>query len=142
MSAAVRPYNDALQVDPYEKHRIADYGDISTTPFSIEETFKRIEDGIDELMKHDVAPVAVGGDHGITYPILKSVARKHGPLALVHVDAHPDTYDTQFGHKMTHSTPLRRALDDNIIVPTKVIQIGLRGTAFYAVNWSNTLISS
>jgi len=131
MSVAVRPYNIALQVNPYKKHRIADYGDLVTDPFSIEETFKMIESGIDKLMEANVIPVAVGGDHGISYPILRSIAKKHGPLALIHVDAHPDTDDTQHGHKLTHGTPFRRAIEDNLIIPSKVIQIGIRGTAFY-----------
>ena len=130
MSAGIRVYNDALQVNPYKKHRIADYGDLSTDPFSIEETFRRIEEGIDKLVAANVVPVCVGGDHGITYPILKPIAKKHGPLALVHVDAHPDTYDTQFGHKLTHATPMRRAIEDNLLIPSKIIQVGIRGTSF------------
>jgi len=130
-SSAVRPYNSLLQVNPFKKHRIADYGDLSVDPFSIEETYKRIESGIDKLMENNVIPVSVGGDHGITYPILKSIAKKHGPVALIQVDAHPDTHDTQFGHKWTHATTLRRGVEESLIIPKEVIQIGIRGTLFY-----------
>lgn len=131
MSAGVRPYNDALKLNPYERHRIADYGDLSTDPFSIEDSLKRIESGIDTLMDADVIPVSVGGDHAVTYPILRAIAKKHGPLALVDIDAHPDTSDTQSGHKFGNGTPFRRALEDNLIIPSKVVQVGIRGTAFY-----------
>ncbi|HUT72722.1 MAG TPA: agmatinase [Desulfatiglandales bacterium] len=131
MSAGVRPYNDALKVNPYKRHRIADYGDLSTDPFSIKESFKRIESGIDVLMDADVIPVSVGGDHAVTYPILRAIAKKHGPLALVDIDAHPDTCDSQSGHRFGNGTPFRRALEDNLIIPSKVVQVGIRGTSFY-----------
>lgn len=130
-SATIRPHN-MQGVNPFEKHRIADYGDLSTTPFSIEDTFKRIEAGITNLLANDVIPVSVGGDHGITYPILKAIGKKHGPVAIVQIDSHPDTHDSQFGHKTTHATMVRRSIEENLIVPQKVISIGLRGSLFYA----------
>jgi guanidinobutyrase len=131
MSAGVRPYNDALKLDPFKKRRIGDYGDLSTDPYSIENTFKLIEEGIDPLMEAGVIPVSIGGDHSITYPVLKSIAKKYGPLAIVDIDAHPDTCDTQCGHRLGNGTPFRRALEDNLIIASKVIQVGIRGTAFY-----------
>lgn len=130
-SSTIRPHS-MKGINPFEKHRIADYGDISTTPFSIEETFRRIEEGIDHLLSHDVIPVSVGGDHGITYPVLKAIGKKHGPVALIQIDSHPDTHDTQFGHKTTHATMLRRGIEQNLISPNKIISIGLRGSLFYA----------
>lgn len=130
-SSTIRPHN-MQGVNPFEKHRIADYGDLSTTPFSIEETYKRIEEGIDHLLAHDVIPVSVGGDHGVTYPVLRAIGKKHGPVAIVQIDSHPDTHDSQFGHKTTHATMVRRGIEENLIVPQKVISIGLRGSLFYA----------
>jgi agmatinase len=130
-SSTIRPHN-MKGINPFEKHRVADYGDISTTPFSIEETYRRIEEGIDKLLAHDVIPVSVGGDHGVTYPVLKAIGRKHGPVAVIQIDSHPDTHDTQFGHKTTHATMFRRCVEENLVVPNKVISIGLRGSLFYA----------
>ena len=131
MSAGVRPYNDALKLNPFKKHRITDYGDLSTDPYSIENTFELIESCLYLLMDSGVIPVSVGGDHSITYPILKSIAKKHGPLAIVDIDAHPDTCDSQAGHRFGNGTPFRRALEDDLIIASKVIQVGIRGTAFY-----------
>ena len=131
MSAGVRPFNDALKLNPFKRCRIGDYGDLSTDPYSIENTIKLIEDGIDPLMEAGVIPVSIGGDHSITYPVLRSIAKKHGPLAIVDIDAHPDTCDTQCGHRFGNGTPFRRALEDNLIIASKVIQVGIRGTAFY-----------
>lgn len=130
-SSAVRTWNPVLKVDPFEKWRIGDYGDVRVNPFSIEETYKSIESELSALVAKDVIPVSVGGDHGITYPILRAIGKKHGPVALIQVDAHEDTYDTQFGHKTTHATMLRRAVEENIIIPAKVFSIGLRGSLFY-----------
>jgi len=129
-SATIRAFS-MKGVSPFDKYRIADYGDLSTNPFSIEETFKRIEAGIDDLLSHNVIPVSVGGDHGITYPVLKAIGKKHGPVAMVQIDSHPDTHDSQFGHMTTHATMLRRGIENNLIVPDKVISIGLRGSLFY-----------
>ncbi len=130
-SAVIRPHS-MQGINPFERHRIGDYGDISTTPFSIEETYRRIEEGIDYLLSHDAIPVSVGGDHGITYPVLKAVAKKHGPVAVIQIDSHPDTHDTQFGHKTTHATMFRRCLEEGLVVPDKVVSIGLRGSLFHA----------
>jgi agmatinase len=130
-SATIRPHN-MQGVNPFEKHRVADYGDLSTTPFSIEETFKRIQAGITHLLDNDVIPVSVGGDHGITLPVLRAIGKKHGPVALIQIDSHPDTHDSQFGHPETHATMLRRGIEENIVIPDKVISIGLRGSLFYA----------
>ncbi len=82
-------------------------------------------------MDADVIPVSVGGDHAVTYPILRAIAKKHGPLALVDIDAHPNTCDSQSGHRFGNGTAFRRALEYNLIIPSKVVQVGIRCTAFY-----------
>lgn len=130
-SATIRPHN-MKGVNPFEKHRIADYGDLSTTPFSIDETFSRIEDGITNLLNHNVIPVSVGGDHGVTLPCLRAIGKKHGPVAVIQIDSHPDTHDTQFDHPETHATMLRRAIEEGFVARDKIITIGLRGSLFYA----------
>ena len=131
-SSSVRPYNSILQVSPFEKYRVADYGDLSVNVFSIEDTVQRIEAGIDKLLEVDVIPVSVGGDHSITYPILRAIGKKHGTVALVQIDSHPDTHDSHMGCKVTNASALRRGVEERIIDPKKVIQIGIHGTIFHA----------
>lgn len=129
-SALIRPYHPNLQVNPFDRYRIADYGDISVNPLSIEDTFRRIELGIDALLEHRVRPISVGGDHSIALPILRAMAKRHQPLSLIHFDAHSDTWDEYFGSKYSHGTPFRRAIEEGLIDPTRMIQIGLRGQVY------------
>jgi len=108
-SAIIRPWNPVLHVNPFAKHRIADFGDLSVNPLSIEDTFRRIEQGILPLLKAGVRCVCVGGDHSISLPILRAVAKQHGPVALIQFDAHNDLWDEYFGSKHSHGTPFRWA---------------------------------
>lgn len=137
-SSQVRTHHPVHDVTLHRRVRIADYGDVRTTPFDIEQTFRWITEEFDALYAAGCRAIAVGGDHGITYPILRAVARHHGPLALVHVDAHTDTHDTQFGHRLTHATPFRRAHEEGLLRPERVVQIGIRGSLFYPddLRWS------
>lgn len=92
-SAMIRPYNPALDVSPFERLRIADYGDLSVNPLSIEDTYRRITQGLKPVLDADAIPLCVGGDHSILLPILRAIHTKHGPVALVQLDAHNDTWD-------------------------------------------------
>jgi guanidinobutyrase len=127
-----------LDITVHREIRIADYGDVRTTPFEIERTFDWITEEFDRIYRNGCKAIAVGGDHGVTYPILRAVGRHHGPLAIVHIDAHTDTHDTQFAHKLTHATTFRRAHEDGLILPERVVQIGIRGSLFYPddLKWS------
>lgn len=129
-SAIIRPYNPALKINPFERKRVADFGDLAVNPLSIEDTFERIERGLAPLVKAGVIPLSVGGDHSILLPILRALARRHGPLALVQLDAHSDTWDSYFGSRHSHGTPVRRAIEEGILVPNAVVQIGLRGQVY------------
>ncbi|MFQ5879197.1 MAG: agmatinase [Dehalococcoidia bacterium] len=129
-SALIRPYNPVLKVDPFRRRRTADYGDIDVNPLSIEETFRRIEAAIAELVRHGVLPVCIGGDHSISLALLRALASVHGPLALVHFDAHPDTWDLYFGVRYSHGTQFRRATEEDLIRPQQTIQIGIRGQLY------------
>ncbi|MEK7709558.1 MAG: agmatinase [candidate division NC10 bacterium] len=129
-SALIRPWNPVLKVSPFEKLRVADYGDVDVAPISIERTFEAVEREMGRLVEHGVIPVSVGGDHSVTLPILRAVARRHGPLGLVHFDAHPDTWDEYFGSKYFHGTPFRRAVEERLIDPRRTIQIGIRGPLY------------
>ncbi len=137
-SSQVRLHHPVHDITVHEKIRIADYGDVRTSPFEIEKTFDWITEEFDRIYGHGCRTIAVGGDHGITFPILRAVAKHHGPLAIVQVDAHTDTHETQFGYRFTHATPFRRAHEAGLLLPAKVVQLGIRGSLFYAddLKWS------
>ena len=131
-SSMIRPWNPVLQVSPFEKLRVADYGDVDVVPISIEGTFAAIERETNVLVAAGVIPLSVGGDHSITLPILRSLARRHGRVGLIHFDAHPDTWDEYFGSKYFHGTTFRRAVEENLIDGQRVVQIGIRGPLYGA----------
>ena len=131
-SSLIRPWNPVLQVSPFERLRVADYGDVDVVPISIEGTFAAIEREMDALVGEGVVPLSVGGDHSITLPILRSLARRHGRLGLVHFDAHPDTWDEYFGSRYFHGTTFRRAVEEGLVDGGHVVQIGIRGPLYGA----------
>jgi agmatinase len=125
-SFRISGYNAELDVQPFDIHRIVDCGDILLSPFSILDTYRSIEAGIGKLNASGMLPIAVGGDHSITLPLLRAAHSRHGPLALVHFDAHCDVSDTQFGSPYHYGSVFRRAVEEGIILPDKTIQIGIR----------------
>jgi guanidinopropionase len=129
-SSLIRSWHPVLKVHPFERLRVADCGDIDVNPSSIEATYAAITAKIDAVVAAGAAPVCVGGDHSITLGILRSLAKRHGPLGIVHFDAHPDTWDQYFGSKYFHGTPFRRAVEERLIDPARMIQIGIRGSLY------------
>jgi guanidinopropionase len=129
-SSLIRSWHPVLKVHPFERLRVADCGDIDVNPSSIEATYAAITARIDAVVAAGAAPVCVGGDHSITLGILRSLAKRHGPLGIVHFDAHPDTWDQYFGSKYFHGTPFRRAVEERLIDPARMIQIGIRGPLY------------
>ncbi len=129
-SALIRPYNPVLKVDPFKLHRVADFGDIVANPFSIEDALQAIHRAISELLHSGVTPVIVGGDHTITLPTLRAMHEVYGPVAVVHFDAHLDTWDSYFGSRYTHGTWFRRAVDEGLVMTDRSYQIGLRGQVY------------
>jgi agmatinase len=129
-SAIIRPWNPVLGVNPFEKYRVADFGDLAVNPLSIEDTFRRIEHGIAPLLDAGVRCVCVGGDHSISLPLLRAVTKKHGPVSLIQFDAHSDLWDEYFGSKYSHGTPFRRAFEEGLLGDGGVLQIGLRGQVY------------
>jgi guanidinobutyrase len=117
---------------PFEGLNVADIGDVAINTFSLSESIRIISERYAEILKYDLVPLAIGGDHTLTLPILRSVAAKHGPVALIHVDAHADVNDEMFGVKEAHGTPFRRAYEEGLIRPDRTYQIGLRGTGYAA----------
>jgi agmatinase len=121
-------YNTALQVAPLDVLRVVDFGDVSVIPTSIERTMAAITSATGEILSQDVTPIALGGDHSIFLPLMRAYARKYGPLAVLHIDAHPDTWLSEFeGLPYSHGTPFRRALEEHLIRSDAYIQIGIRG---------------
>ncbi|HTU37520.1 MAG TPA: agmatinase [Acidimicrobiales bacterium] len=129
-SRLLRPYNPAQDALPFEQAQVVDAGDIACTPFSPEEAVAQIEAGADALLGDGRRLVAIGGDHTIALPLLRATARQHGPLALVHFDAHLDTWDTYFGQRFTHGTPFRRAWEEGLLLRDHSMHVGLRGPLY------------
>ncbi len=129
-SALIRPYSMATGAAPFDSFQIADIGDIALNTFNLAASLDTITQHYKDILKHTVKPFALGGDHTITLPILRAIAGKYGPVAMVHVDAHTDTNDTMFGEKITHGTIFRRSIEEGLIAPAKMVQIGVRGTGY------------
>ena len=131
-SVMLRPYNMWTRAAPFDSLRIADIGDVPINTFDLKDAVRRIEAFYDNVLTHPVIPVTLGGDHTLTLPVLRSIARKHGPVSLVHIDAHADINDHMFGESIAHGTTFRRALEEGLIDPNHTFQIGLRGTGYTA----------
>ena len=126
ISFRVSGYNAELDVRPHDVHRIADCGDILVSPFSITDTYRSIERGVTTILDRGMIPVSVGGDHSVTLPLLRAMRARHGPVAIVHFDAHCDVSDTQFGQPFHYGSVFRRAAEEDLIAPDSMIQIGIR----------------
>ena len=131
-SAMIRPYNIQTGAAPFDALHCADIGDVAINTFSLSDSIRIITEAYDAILSHDVIPATLGGDHTLTLPVLRSIAKKHGPVALVHVDAHADVNEHMFGVAEAHGTVFRRAREEGLIVPDKVFQIGLRGSGYTA----------
>ncbi|MDF1726653.1 MAG: agmatinase [Sulfitobacter sp.] len=135
-SAMIRPYNLATGAAPFDSLQVADIGDLAINTFSLTDSLRIIADSYAGLLKYDVMPLAIGGDHSITLPILRAMAARHGPVALIHVDAHADVNDEMFGEREAHGTVFRRAYEEGLIEAAKTYQIGLRGTGYSAEDFA------
>ncbi|CAG0932268.1 agmatinase [Thermoflexales bacterium] len=121
-------YNNALGVSPFKTLQVIDYGDVDVVPVDVLATHTAINDEVSQIVQAGVKVIALGGDHSIALPLLRAHARQYGPLAVVHFDAHPDTWDTEFGErKYSHGTPFRRAIEEKLIDTSAYLQIGIRG---------------
>lgn len=129
-SRLLRPFNPAQRVSPFAVQQVVDAGDIAVNPFRIEEAVEQIEAGARALAEWADRLVAIGGDHTIALPLLRAVADRHGPVAVLHFDAHLDTWDTYFGAPITHGTPFRRASEEGLIDLTASMHVGTRGPLY------------
>lgn len=129
-SKLLRPYHPGLDIEPFSVQQVADAGDIATNPFDIKESIDTIEQTAGDLLAHVGHLVALGGDHTIALPLLRATRAKFGEIALVHFDAHLDTWDTYFGAPYTHGTPFRRAAEEGLFLSGRSIHIGTRGPLY------------
>ena len=131
----VRRYNQATGVGPFDLARVADLGDAwLEQPYELTSALKEIQAFFDKVYQSRVVPLSVGGDHSVTLPILRALA-KDGPLGMVHIDAHCDTGDDYLGSRFHHGAPFRRAVEEGLLDPKRVIQIGIRGSLNHPDMW-------
>jgi len=131
-SVLVRPYNMATRAAPFDSFQVADLGDVALNPYNLAASIDIIEAHYRDLLQHLVIPVSLGGDHTVALPILRAIAAKHGPVAVIQVDAHADMNDAMFGEPVTHGTIFRRAIEEGLVDPARMFQIGLRATGYHA----------
>jgi guanidinopropionase len=133
MSSLMRRAHRALGIYPFELARCADLGDAPVNPADLMDSLARIEGFAAEMIGKGILPLAAGGDHLVSLPLLRAAARER-PVGMVHFDSHSDTWDSYFGgHKYTHGTPFRRAIEEGVLDPRRTIQIGIRG-GLYALD--------
>lgn len=130
ISVMMKPNNVIQQVNIMESLKGGDMGDFNVVPGYIHPSYKMIEEGMDKILAAGAIPIVLGGDHSITLAELRSIAKVHGPVALVHFDSHSDLCDEVFGEKYNHGTPFRRALEEGLIDPAHSIQVGMRGSLY------------
>ncbi|MGY9048750.1 agmatinase [Puniceibacterium antarcticum] len=129
-STMIRAEHPVSGMRPFEAMACADVGDVAPNPADIQESMKRITAFYDQLLSSDIMPLTAGGDHLSSLPILRSLGRK-APLGMIHFDSHTDLFNSYFGGTMfTHGTPFRRAVEEGLLDPKRVVQIGIRGTAY------------
>ncbi|MGW3961253.1 agmatinase [Amycolatopsis sp. NPDC005003] len=129
-SRLLRPYHPELDVSPFAERQVVDAGDIAVNPFNIGEAIETLQQEAEALQANGTRLVTVGGDHTIALPLLRAAAKKHGPVALLHFDAHLDTWDTYFGEPYTHGTPFRRASEEGILDTSALSHVGTRGPLY------------
>lgn len=136
-SKLLRTYPPPLDVEPFAAQQVADAGDIAVNPFDIADAITAIERASDELRSGGSKLVTLGGDHTIALPLLRSLHREHGPIAVLHFDAHLDTWDTYFGAPFTHGTPFRRASEEGLLDPEHCLHVGIRGPLYAPTDLSD-----
>ena len=129
-SRMLRPYNMATGAAPFERMQVADLGDVPINTFDLKKSVEIIAGHYADILSQGCLPLTLGGDHTLTWPILRAMRDRHGPVALIHVDAHADINDEMFGEKVAHGCPFRRSWEEGCLQDDRVFQIGLRGTGY------------
>ncbi|RFU22223.1 agmatinase [Geodermatophilus marinus] len=131
-SRLLRPYNPAQDVEPFARAQVVDAGDLAVNPFAVEEAIGQVRAGATALLERAGRLMTIGGDHTIALPLLRALHAVHGPVAVVHFDAHLDTWDTYFGADFTHGTPFRRASEEGLLDRSGCLHVGIRGPLYSA----------
>jgi agmatinase len=129
-SALLRPYHPVQKIDIVETLSIVDYGDLPVAPGDTEGTYARVEEGLAPLVEAGVVPLVMGGDHSITLAELRALANAHGPLGLVQLDSHADTWESYFGQRYFHGTTFKRAVEEGLLDAGASVQAGMRGSLY------------
>lgn len=129
-SRQLHPYHQGLDVYPFAVHQVVDAGDVGVSPFAIEQSLTSIEAAAYRIVAAGAKVVAIGGDHTIALPLLRAAAKQHGPLGVIHFDAHLDTWDTLHGEPLWHGSPFRRAAEEGLLDPERCLHVGLRGGVY------------
>lgn len=129
-SCLIRPYNMATGAAPFDSLQVADLGDVPINTYNLTKSVDIITAHYRTVLAAECIPLTLGGDHTIALPILRAMKAKHGPVALIHVDAHADVNPDMFGESLAHGTPFRRAVEEGLLQGNKVWQIGLRGSGY------------
>lgn len=133
-SRLLRPFNPAVDVEPFKQHQVADAGDLGVNPFDIHDALAAIGAAATELLGTGRTLITIGGDHTITLPLLRVHAARHGPLAVLHFDSHLDTWDTYFGAAYTHGTSFRRASEEGLVDHRHSVHVGIRGPLYHRLD--------
>jgi len=136
-SKLLRPYHVGLEVEPWTSLQVADAGDVSANPFDIVEAVGQIETAANALYDKADRIITLGGDHTVALPLLRAAHAQHGPIALIHFDAHLDTWDTYFGARFTHGTPFRRASEEGLLALDHCAHVGIRNSVFAASDFDD-----
>ena len=130
-SRLLRPYNPALDASPFANLQVADAGDMAVNPFNINEAIETVQQNALDLTENGTKLLTLGGDHTIALPLLRAASERAGsPVAMLHFDAHLDTWDTYFGAEYTHGTPFRRAVEEGILDTEAISHVGTRGPLY------------
>ena len=133
-SALIRPYHPVQDVNVVDQLSIVDYGDLPVSPGDTERTYAQVEEALVPMVEGGIFPVALGGDHSVTLAELRALAQRYGPLALVLLDAHADTWDAYFGQKYFHGTTFKRAVEEGLLDATSSVLAGMRGSVYAAAD--------
>lgn len=131
-SRLLRPYNPEAGTWPFLSQQVVDFGDVACNPFDIAAAMRSIEERTTDLLSHVDRILVLGGDHSISLPVLRALYRKHGPISVIHFDAHLDTWDTYFNQPILHGTVFRRAAEEGLLDPAGCAHVGIRGGLYGA----------
>ena len=129
-SSLIGPYSRVTGAAPFESLQVADIGDVPVNPYNLSKSLDNITEFYKKILNAKCIPIGIGGDHTLALGVLRAVSEKYGPVGMIQVDAHADVNDTMFGEKIAHGTPMRRAVEEGLIDPNYVVQIGLRGGGY------------